>query len=81
MPRGRAREIGPASFLRPLFPVRRPIMEPVTRKGGGAVTTVYVDSVFVLNALMDREAFFSAAAALFQEGAGNDPQQEDPGRT
>ena len=28
-------------------------MEPVTRKGGGAVTTVYVDSVFVLNALMD----------------------------
>lgn len=28
-------------------------MDPVTGKGGGAVTTVYVDSVFVLNALMD----------------------------
>lgn len=33
----------------------------------------------VLNALMSREEFFSLAASLFQEDAGDVPHQQDPG--
>ena len=50
---GEARLFGRASLLRLHFRRACPIMVPSAGRGAGRVTVVYLDSVFVLNGLMD----------------------------